>query len=97
MKNRKGKLSQMKGAAILLISLVSSTVMASAATEQPAQPDSLASVFTQGKLNGNIRSLLFSRDFDGATEDRSTLTIGGNLRFETAPLYGVSAGVGFKA
>ncbi len=97
MKNRKGKLSQMKVAAILLISLVSSTVMVSAATEQPAQPDSLASVFTQGKLNGNIRSLLFSRDFDGATEDRSTMTIGGNLRFETAPLYGVSAGVGFKA
>ena len=28
--------------------------------------------------------------------DRTTLTIGGNLRFETAPFYGVSAGVDFK-
>ncbi|OEU55076.1 MAG: hypothetical protein BA862_12995 [Desulfobulbaceae bacterium S3730MH12] len=96
MKNRKGKIPPMKVAAILLISSVSSTTMATATTEQEPQPDSLASVFTQGKLNGNIRSLLFSRTFDGTTEDRTTLTIGGNLRFETAPLYGVSAGVGFK-
>ncbi len=70
--------------------------MAAATTEQEPQSDSLGSVFTQGKLNGNIRSLLFSRTFDGTTEDRTTFTIGGNLRFETAPFYGVSAGVDFK-
>ncbi len=86
----------MKVAAMVLISLVSLTTVAVATAEQLSEYDNLARIFTEGKLNGNIRSLLFSRAFDGATEDRSTLAIGGNLRLETAPLYGISGGAGFK-
>ncbi len=96
MKKRIGKISQMKITAILLISSLSSATITAAIAEQPPAPDSLTRIFTEGKLKGNIRSLLFSRDFDGTTEDRFTLGIGGNLKFETAPLYGVSAGAGFK-
>ncbi len=88
--------ASMKVVAIVLILSISSTIVAVATAGQLPEPDSLARVFTEGKLNGNIRSLLFSRAFDGATEDRSTLAIGGNLKFETAPLYGISGGAGFK-
>jgi len=80
----------------MLFILSASPVSMAATAEQPQEPDSLAHIFTGGKLNGTIRSLLFSRDFDGVTENRTTLAIGGNLGFETAPFYGVSGGVGFK-
>ena len=59
-------------------------------------PESLNDVFQKGTLNGVIKTLYFQRMFDGDTPDWSTLAIGGNLNYETAPLYGVTAGVGFK-
>jgi hypothetical protein len=61
-----------------------------------AEQNSLAAPFTEGKFDGTIRAILFNQDFADETNDRTTLGIGGNLRFETAPLYGFSAGVGVK-
>jgi len=95
MKKQKMKIIQIELLSMLFLVSASSAAMAATA-EQPQEPDSLAHIFTGGKVSGTLRSLLFSRDFDGVTEDRTTLAIGGNLGFETAPFYGVSAGVGFK-
>ena len=61
-----------------------------------AIPGSLNEVFQMGKLNGVIKALYYQRMFDGATPDWATLAIGGNLNYETAPVYGFTAGVGFK-
>ncbi|MEN8245018.1 MAG: OprD family outer membrane porin [Thermodesulfobacteriota bacterium] len=59
-------------------------------------PESLNDVFAKGKLNGVIKTLYYQRMFNGDTPDWATLAIGGNLNYGTAPLYGFTAGVGFK-
>jgi hypothetical protein len=59
-------------------------------------PKNLIEAFSQGKFNAVIKTLYFQRDFDGASPDRSSLAIGGNFNFQTASIYGFSAGVGFK-
>jgi len=64
--------------------------------EVSTTPNSLTSLFTEGKFSGVIKTLLFDRNFDSEKTDWSTLAIGGNLNFETAPFYGFSGGVGFK-
>ena len=71
-------------------------VAAESATEGSGQADSLASLFTEGRLDGVVKLLWFERDFDSDKPDWATLAVGGNLEFETAPFYGFSAGVGFK-
>jgi len=54
----------------------------------------LASAFKEGKISGDIRAMYFQDDFKpSATKDLSSTAIGGKLKFETAPLYGVSMGV----
>ncbi len=95
MKKQKAKNLQIELLIMLLFLSASPAVMAATA-EQPQETNSLAHIFTGGKVSGTLRSLLFSRDFDGTTENSTTLAIGGNLGFETAPFFGVSGGVGFK-
>lgn len=56
--------------------------------------DDLLSVFTEGALTGELRTYFFRRDFDSATT-REDLAAGGMLYYRTAPLLGVSLGVGF--
>lgn len=59
-------------------------------------PESLYALSGKGKLNGTFKTLYYQRAFDGDTPDWSTLAVGGNFNYETVPLYGFSAGIGFK-
>ena len=84
--------------ALWVIGALASTavIAAESSTEGNGQADSLATLFTKGRLDGVVKLLWFERDFDSDRLDWGTLAIGGNLEFETAPFYGFSAGVGFK-
>jgi hypothetical protein len=64
--------------------------------DQKPAPENLTEMFSKGKFNGVLKTLYYQRIFDGNSPDRSTLAIGGNLNFETAPVYGFTAGMGFK-
>lgn len=62
--------------------------------------DDLASAFKEGKASGQIRAFYISRalDFQGGTTSdyaRDGLALGGKIGYETAPLYGISAGAVF--
>lgn len=57
--------------------------------------DSLQTMFSEGTARGEIRVLDFSRDFDGSTDTRRDDAVGGLFYFKTAPLYGISFGLGF--
>lgn len=81
------------------LSLVAASIVAS--TGSFAASD-LASAFKEGKASGQIRAFYITRDYDkrnetptNATQDRSALALGGKLGYETAPLYGISAGAMF--
>lgn len=81
------------------LSLVAAMVVAS--TGSFAASD-LASAFKEGKASGQIRAFYITRDYDkrnetptNATQDRSAVALGGKLGYETAPLYGISAGAMF--
>jgi len=58
----------------------------------------LSEVFSEAKISGNVKYYYIQTDKDNAnTADTSAKanSIGGQLRFDTASLYGVSAGVTF--
>jgi hypothetical protein len=66
--------------------------------------DDLASAFKEGSLDGRIRTQYFNTnwiDNDGwavpnkPNLDSEAMAVGGSLIYKTAPLYGISAGVGF--
>jgi imipenem/basic amino acid-specific outer membrane pore len=62
--------------------------------------DDLASAFKEGKASGQIRAFYITRDYDkrnetATTKDRAAVALGGKLGYETASLYGVSAGAMF--
>lgn len=59
--------------------------------------DDLASAFKEGKLDGRVRAQYFNTDWDDNSvkkTDAHGLAVGGSLIYKTAPLYGLSAGVG---
>jgi len=57
--------------------------------------DSLADVFTEGTVRGEVRGYYFERDFDGDTNDRADLAAGTLLYYQTGELFGISGGVGY--
>lgn len=76
------------------------TVIAFAATTTFAAND-IASAFKEGKLDGRLRAHYMGADYEdnGAASgvgkvDSKGLAVGGSLIYKTAPLIGVSAGVG---
>jgi len=86
-----------------LITLIALVCMGVVTSSQPALsdepvpiPESLYELSGKGNLNGVFKTLYYQRAFDGDTPDWSTLAIGGNFNYETVPLHGVTAGVGFK-
>ncbi|WP_163335707.1 OprD family outer membrane porin [Desulfopila sp. IMCC35008] len=79
--------------AVLFLCTVCGKVLADGPAQNPA---SLTDIITKGTLKATIKTLYYQHDFDTDTPDWSTLAIGGNLGFETAPLYGFSAGIGVK-
>lgn len=58
--------------------------------------DDLASMFSEGNVSGQLRAFYIDRDYSGSTSThRNGTSIGGNLKFETASLEGLSAGAAF--
>lgn len=55
--------------------------------------ENVAQAFAEGTLRGEMRAYYFERDFDGATVDRADLALGTMLSYQTADLFGLSAGV----
>ena len=94
MRNGEKKSIRLLLAVMLAVTLQSSGAFA--AGDSGESSDSLSSAFTEGVFSGHLKTLLFMRNFDSDKTDWSTLAIGGNLKFETAPLFGFRAGVGVK-
>ena len=58
----------------------------------------LSSMFTQGKVSGQIRAFYIDREYQGssgASTHRNSLALGGHLKFETAAYNGLSLGSAF--
>ncbi|WP_295055890.1 OprD family outer membrane porin, partial [Sulfuricurvum sp.] len=53
---------------------------------------SLENIFTDGKVNGNLRAFWYDGERD-LRIDRTALTVGGILSYKTAPYEGISSGV----
>ncbi len=63
---------------------------------QDAGYGSLQQFLEAGSVSGNIRSYYFNQLFGGSTlPNKYAYSLGGMLKVQTAPLYGVSAGVAF--
>ncbi len=69
------------------VGVLLSSVSASAAED-------LKGAFAEGTLKGEIRSFYFARDFDKTTPDRADLALGTLMYYRTAPLFGLTAGLG---
>ena len=95
MRTNENKVFRFVLAGLLALLLQSSGALA--ADDAGNSAGDLGSAFTEGVFSGHLKTLWFIRNFDGDRTDWSTLAIGGNLKFETAPLYGFRAGVGVKA
>lgn len=86
---------------VVLSFVVASTV----ATIGSFAASDLAGAFKEGKASGQVRAFYINRDYAFADSkgaatsnsnlDRDGLALGGKIGFETAPLYGVSAGAVF--
>lgn len=77
--------------------MLSIAAVAALATSSFAASD-LASAFKEGKASGQIRAMYVYNDFknnDSGTPDTKGIALGGKLGFETAPVYGISAGAVF--
>jgi imipenem/basic amino acid-specific outer membrane pore len=72
---------------------VALSMMAACVTGMHAADD-LAGMFSEGKTSGQIRMFYIDRDYSGyeGAPHRNATALGGNLKFETAELSGVSAG-----
>lgn len=57
--------------------------------------DNLKEMFSQGTVKGVIKTLHFTRDFDGATETKQDLALGGTLYYKTDAFKGLSFGAAF--
>jgi len=77
----------MKFAKLSLAAIIALGVSASAA-------DSLETMFKDGKVSGEIRSMYIAQDSDTAT-DSDGFAVGGKLKFETAKYMGLSFGAAF--
>lgn len=74
-----------------ILSIVAATVLASSAF---AASD-VAGAFKEGKVSGQIRAMYIGTDNKDPLADTSGFALGGKLAYETAPLYGISAGAAF--
>ena len=57
--------------------------------------DDLSSMFSEGKVSGEIRAFYINRDDNTKADNQIATAIGGKLLYETGSLNGLSAGVGF--
>ena len=73
--------------------ILSIAAIAALATSSFAASD-IAGAFKEGKASGQIRAMYIGNDVDTGM-DSSAFALGGKLAYETAPLYGISAGAAF--
>lgn len=73
------------------------SLAAMAATSTLNAADDVASMFSEGKVDGQIRMFHIDREYSGGISDvhRNGTALGGKLRYETASLNGLSLGMGF--
>jgi len=72
---------------------VSLSLLASALVVNAFGADDLAGMFSEGKVSGQFREFSISRNYNGASDfTRKANTIGGYLKYETAPWNGLSLG-----
>lgn len=79
--------------------MLSIAALAALATSSFAASD-LASAFKEGTVSGDLRALYMNNSVSSdakaaGTPNNSAFAVGGKLKYETAPLYGLTAGVGF--
>lgn len=74
--------------------MLSIAAVAALATSSFAASD-LAGAFKEGKTSGQVRAMYIKTDVKDPAVDTSAFALGGKLAYETAPLYGISAGVAF--
>ncbi len=74
--------------------MLSIAAVAALATSSFAASD-LAGAFKEGKASGQIRAMYIQTDVGATSNDPRGFAVGGKLAYETAPLYGISAGAAF--
>lgn len=74
--------------------MLSIAAVAALATSSFAASD-LAGAFKEGKTSGQIRAMYIQTSVKDPLTDTSAFALGGKLAYETAPLYGISAGAAF--
>lgn len=77
--------------------MLSIAAVAALATSSFAASD-LAGAFKEGKTSGQVRAMYIKTDVKDPKDpavDTSAFALGGKLAYETAPLYGISAGAAF--
>lgn len=78
--------------------MLSAIAVTAIATAHVNAADDLSGMFSQGKVNGQIRAFFIDRDYQGSagnTTHRSSTALGGNLKYETADYKGLSLGTAF--
>jgi hypothetical protein len=55
---------------------------------------SLFDMFARGSVHGKLRTVYITDINDGTLQDYHAFVAGGNFKYETVPLYGISAGAG---
>lgn len=70
------------------------SVVAAGLLSTGLQADDVAAVFKNGKTSGQIRLFYVDREYSGfeGAKHRNATALGGHLKYETAPLYGVNLG-----
>ena len=72
---------------------LSAMAIALLSTANVQAADSLEEMFSKGKTSGEIRMFYIDRSDRSANNNLTATAIGGNLKFETASLNGISLGV----
>ncbi|MCD8554768.1 OprD family outer membrane porin [Seleniivibrio sp.] len=77
-----------------LRSLLTFTVVSLFAAQAYAA-DSIADMFSEGSVHGQIRAFSYTYDNEGSSRDLGDNVIGGFVYYKTAPLHGISLGLTF--
>ncbi len=92
---------------ILLLSVIASTMIVASGDSISVEPvvetqavtvadNTLAGIFANGKLTGEIKSVYSSSNFLGKADATDVLSLGGNLGYVTGSYYGLKLGATFQ-
>ena len=72
----------------------SATLARKAGTTGTPTVDSFSDWLYQGTVYGELKSMMFFKEFGGTVEDKKTFSAGGNLQYRSADFNGFTIGVG---